>query len=430
MIRIVHFLSSEAEEFMAKLDRRGQFEDPHVLSTVCKILKAVKADGDQAVIKYINQYDSDQVNIENLQVTEDEFKDAQQVVDNDFVLAIHQAKENIQQFHQRQVRQSWITTEESGIILGHLIRPLDRVGVCVPSVSQLLVSSLLMNVLPAKVAGVKEIAIFMGPKPDGTIDPHMLVAANICGTEEVYKCGGVPAVGAMAYGTENIHSVDKIVGPGNPYVQEAKRQVMGLVDIDKIAGPSEVLVIADERAQPSYVAADMISQAEHGTDSSAILITTSYTLAESVKDQIQIQTAELPRKAEIAGSFANYGLALVVENLSQAIELANRVAPEHLELVVAEPYSVLGQVRNAGAIMIGEYTPESVGDYMAGPNHVLPTGGTAKFASPLSVDDFIKKTSLIQYTQSALKQVSHQIVKLAETENLHGHAAAVTIRQS
>jgi histidinol dehydrogenase len=397
---------------------------------VSQILKAVKEKGDQAVIDYTEQFDSTHVSVENLRVTEAEFDQAQQMVDNDFLISIRKAKENIQKFHQRQVRQSWISTEENGVILGHLIRPLDRVGVCVPAVSQLLVSSLLMNVLPPKVVGVREIAIFMGPQPNGTIDPHMLVAASECNTREIYKCGGAQAVAAMAYGTKSIQRVDKIVGPGNPYVQQAKRQVMGLVDIDKIAGPSEVLVVADGKANPSYVAADLISQAEHGVDSSAILVTTCQALAQAVKSQIHIQTERLPRQTEIVKSFNNYGVALVVEDLGQAVELANRIAPEHLGLVVQDPYAILGCIRNAGAIMVGEYTPESVGDYIAGPNHILPTGGTARFASPLSVDDFIKKTSLIQYTQSALNQIGPSVIKLAETEGLAGHATAIAIRQS
>ena len=430
MIRIIDSRSAEADQFIDKLDRRGQFENPEILHTVSQILKAVQEKGDQAVIDYTHQFDSTQVSVENLRVTGAEFDQAQQIVDNDFLISIRKAKANIQKFHQRQVRQSWISTEEYGVILGHLIRPLDRVGVCVPAVSQLLVSSLLMNVLPPQVVGVREIAIFMGPQPNGTIDPHMLVAASECNTREIYKCGGAQAVAAMAYGTKSIQRVDKIVGPGNPYVQQAKRQVMGLVDIDKIAGPSEVLVIADGKANPSYVAADLISQAEHGIDSSAILVTTSQTLAQAVKSQIQIQAERLPRQVEIVGSFNNYGVALVVEDLDQAVELANRIAPEHLGLVVQDPYAILGYIRNAGAIMVGEYTPESVGDYIAGPNHILPTGGTARFASPLSVDDFTKKTSLIQYTQSALNHIGPSVIKLAETEGLAGHATAIAIRQS
>ena len=430
MIRIIDSRSAEADQFIDKLDRRGQFENQEILHTVSQILKAVKEKGDQAVIDYTEQFDSTHVSVENLRVTEAEFDQAQQMVDNDFLISIRKAKENIQKFHQRQVRQSWISTEENGVILGHLIRPLDRVGVCVPAVSQLLVSSLLMNVLPPKVVGVREIAIFMGPQPDGTIDPHMLMTASECNTKEIYKCGGAQAVAAMAYGTKSIQRVDKIVGPGNPYVQQAKRQVMGLVDIDKIAGPSEVLVVADGKANPSYVAADLISQAEHGVDSSAILVTTCQALAQAVKSQIHIQTERLPRQTEIVKSFNNYGVALVVEDLGQAVELANRIAPEHLGLVVQDPYDILGCIRNAGAIMVGEYTPESVGDYIAGPNHILPTGGTARFASPLSVDDFIKKTSLIQYTQSALNQIGPSVIKLAETEGLAGHATAIAIRQS
>ena len=428
MIKIVEYNSESSKELIKKLEHRSQFENEPILITVREILADVRETGDNAVIKYTRKFDAPDMSPHNLQVTDQEIDLAYSEVEEKFLEAINLAKSNIESFHQKQLRNSWITTEPNGAILGHLVRPLRRVGVCVPSVSQLLVSSLIMNVVPAKVAGVEEIAVFMGPKPDGTIDPHMLVTAAECGTREIYKCGGAQAIAAMAYGTKTIAKVDKAVGPGNLYVQVAKKEVHGLIDIDKIAGPSEVLVIADEQANPSHIAADLISQAEHGEDSSAILVTVSKQIAKAVQSQIVSQVANLPRQKEIIGAFENYGAAFVVENLDQAISLANHIAPEHVELDIAEPWEWLGNIRNAGAIMIGKFTPESVGDYIAGPNHILPTGGTAKYASPLSVDDFIKKTSLIHYTKAALKEVTPAVTKLAHVEGLKGHAAAMKIR--
>ena len=428
MIKIVEHNSESSRKLIRKLELRSQFESEPILITVREILADVRKTGDNAVIKYTRKFDAPDMSPQNLQVTDQEIDLAYSKVDNNFLDAIRLAKSNIEKFHQKQLRNSWITTETNGTILGHLIRPLHRVGVCVPSVSQLLVSSLIMNVVPAKVAGVEEIAVFMGPKTDGTIDRHMLTTAAECGTREIYKCGGAQAIAAMAYGTNTIAKVDKAVGPGNLYVQIAKKEVHGLIDIDKIAGPSEVLVIADEHANPSHIAADLISQAEHGEDSSAILVTTSKEIAQKVELQITSQIANLPRQKEITGAFENYGVAFVVEDLDQAINLANHIAPEHLELDVAEPWQWLGKIRNAGAIMIGKFTPESVGDYIAGPNHILPTGGTAKYASPLSIDDFIKKTSLIHYTKTALQEVTPAVTKLADVEGLKGHAAAMEMR--
>ena len=428
MIKIVEHNSESSRKLIRKLELRSQFESEPILITVREILADVRKTGDNAVIKYTRKFDAPDMSPQNLQVTDQEIDLAYSKVEDNFLDAIRLAKSNIEKFHQKQLRNSWITTETNGTILGHLIRPLHRVGVCVPSVSQLLVSSLIMNVVPAKVAGVEEIAVFMGPKTDGTIDQHMLTTAAECGTREIYKCGGAQAIAAMAYGTNTIAKVDKAVGPGNLYVQIAKKEVHGLIDIDKIAGPSEVLVIADEHANPSHIAADLISQAEHGEDSSPILVTTSKEIAQKVELQITSQIANLPRQKEITGAFENYGVAFVVEDLDQAINLANHIAPEHLELDVAEPWQWLGKIRNAGAIMIGKFTPESVGDYIAGPNHILPTGGTAKYASPLSVDDFIKKTSLIHYTKTALKEVTPAVTKLADVEGLKGHAAAMEMR--
>jgi len=428
MLRIFESGSKEARAFIEKLNLRGQLEDEGILKTVRQILSDVKKNGDKAVVQYTRKFDAPRLSVQELRVTEQEVSEAYPQVDSELIDAVRHARTNIERFHQKQLRNSWFSAESDGVLLGHLIRPLRRVGVCVPAVSQLLVSSLLMNVIPAKVAGVEEIAVFMGPMQDGTIHPAMLVAAAECGVREIYKCGGAQAVAAMAYGTPTIPKVDKITGPGNLYVQLAKKEVYGLVDIDKFAGPSEVLVVADHTAHPDYVAADLISQAEHGEDSSAILVTTSRGIAEQVRAEIEFQMQKLSRQSQLKGAFENYGAAFVVEDLPEAIALVNTIAPEHVELVAENPLEWIGAIRNAGAIMIGPYTPESVGDYIAGPNHILPTGGAARYASPLSVDDFLKKTSLISYTATALEKVTPVVVKLAQIEGLDGHAAAMTIR--
>lgn len=428
MIRILDAHSEEAQAFINKLNLRGQLEDQSILRTVRRILQDVRRDGDKALIKYTRKLDAPRISVKALPVTEKEINDAYPQVDPAFLDTARKAKTNIERFHRKQLRNSWVSTEEDGVVLGHLIRPLKRVGVCVPSVSQLLVSSLMMSVVPARVAGVEEIAVFIAPMRDRKINPHMLVAAAECGVREIYKCGGAQAIGAMAYGTDTIPKVDKIVGPGNIYVQLAKKEVYGLVGIDKLAGPSEVLVIADHTAEPAYIAADLISQAEHSEDCSAILATTSQGLAEQVRAEIDLQMQKLPRQSELTGAFENYGVAFVVADLGKAMDLANEIAPEHVELVVENPFDWIGEIRNAGAIMVGPYTPESVGDYIAGPNHVLPTGGAARYASPLSVDDFLKKSSLISYTKTALEKVTPAVVKLAQVEGLDGHAAAMMIR--
>ena len=430
MIAILDACSDEAAAFIDKLNQRGRLEDPSILRTVRKTLADVQRDGDRAVVKYTRKLDAPRISVEELRVTDIEIDDAAAQVDSEFHDAIGLARTNIERFHQKQLRNSWLSTEADGVVLGHLIRPLKRVGVCVPSVSQLLVSSLLMNVIPAKVAGVEEIAVFMGPMRNRKINPHMLAAAAACGVHEIYKCGGAQAVAAMAYGTDIIPKVDKIVGPGNLYVQLAKREVYGPVDIDKLAGPSEVLIIADHTANPAYVAADLISQAEHSAECSAILVTTSRKIAEQVSAEIKRQARKLPRQSELVGAFENYGVAFVVPNIAEAIAIANEIAPEHVELEVENPIEWIGAIRNAGAIMLGPYTPESVGDYIAGPSHILPTGGAARYASPLSVDDFLKKTSVIGYTETALEKVTPAVVKLAQIEGLQGHAEAMKIRSN
>ena len=428
MLPIVQTRTAESDDLLSKLKARGKLTDESILKVVRRTLSDVQEEGDKAVVRYTRKLDAPRISVKELKVSREEFGEAYLEVPTEFIDAITQARTNIEKFHEKQLRTSWMSTEANGVLLGHLIRPLRRVGVCVPSVSQLLVSSLLMNVIPAVVAGVEEIAVCIAPMRNRDINPYMLVAAGECGVQEVYKCGGAQAVAAMAYGTDTIAPVDKIVGPGNLYVQFAKKEVYGHVDIDKLAGPSEILVIADGTADPDYVAADLISQAEHKGDSAAILVTPSLGFAEQVKAAIEVQGESLPRREELTEAFENHGAAFIVDNIAEAVDFANEIAPEHLELHVENPFDWVGDVQNAGAILIGPYSPEAVGDYIAGPNHVLPTGTAARYASPLSVDDFLKKTSLISYTKAALEEVTPAVVKLAEVEGLEGHAAAMKIR--
>ena len=428
MLQIVETGTQEAEDFLSKLQARGKLTDESILKVVRRTLSDVQAEGDKAVVRYTRKLDAPRISVKELKVSREEFGEAYLEVPSEFIDAITQARTNIEKFHQKQLRTSWMSTEPNGVLLGHLIRPLRRVGVHVPAISQLLVSSLLMSVLPATVAGVEEIAVCIPPMRSRDINPYMLVTASECGIREIYKCGGAQAVAAMAYGTETIPPVDKIVGPGNLYVQFAKKEVYGHVDIDKLAGPSEILVIADGTADPDYVAADLISQAEHNVDCAAILITPSLGFAEQVKAAIEVQGESLPRREELTKAFENYGAAFIVDDIAEAVAFANEIAPEHLELHVENPFEWVGDIQNAGAILIGPYSPEAVGDYIAGPNHVLPTGTAARYASPLSVDDFLKKTSLISYTKAALEAVTPAVVKLAEVEGLEGHAAAMKIR--
>ena len=428
MLQIVETHTQEAEDFLSKLKARGKLTDESILKVVRRTLSDVQAEGDKAVVRYTRKLDAPRISVKELKVSREEIGEAYLEVPSEFIEAITHARTNIEKFHEKQLRTSWMSTEPNGVMLGHLIRPLRRVGVHVPAISQLLVSSLLMSVIPATIAGVEEIAVCIPPMRSRDINPYMLVAASECGIREIYKCGGAQAVAAMAYGTDTIAPVDKIVGPGNLYVQFAKKEVYGHVDIDKLAGPSEILVIADGTADPDYVAADLISQAEHNVDSAAILITPSLGFAEQVKSAIEVQGESLPRRDVLTEAFVNFGAALITANLSEAFTLANEIAPEHLELHIENPFDRLGDVRNAGAIFIGPYSPEAVGDYIAGTNAVLPTGTAARYASPLSVDDFLKKTSLISYTKAALEEVTPAVVKLAEVEGLEGHAAAMKIR--
>ncbi|KEH97089.1 histidinol dehydrogenase [Clostridium massiliodielmoense] len=428
MIDIININEENKESYIKILKNRSQSVKKEVLVTVDKIIKAVRENGDKAVIKYTNEFDCEDINSQNLKVTVDEIKKAYTLVDKNFIEAIKKAKENIFFYHEKQKRNSWMVTKEDGIILGQQVRPLDGVGIYVPGGTAAYPSSVIMNTVPAKVAGVKNIVMVTPPSKDGSINPNILVAANIAGVDEIYKVGGAQGIAALAYGTESICKVNKIVGPGNIYVAMAKRSVYGYVDIDMIAGPSEILVIADEDNNPKFIAADLMSQAEHDELASSTLVTTSSELAIKVKDELEKQIIKLSRKDIIKKSLKNYGAILVVENLKEAIDMANIIAPEHLEVLVKEPFSILGEIKNAGSIFLGKFAPEPLGDYMAGPNHVLPTNGSAKFFSPLSVDDYIKKSSYLYYSENALKKVKDDIVTIAKTEGLTAHANSIEVR--
>lgn len=428
IINIVYGNTEEGDKYLNTLRDREESVQQEVTFTVEEILNNIKKQGDIALIKYINKFDSESVNKSNICVSREEIEKAYKIVDDEFLEAIKLAAENIKFFHEKQKKNSWMVTKEKGVILGQNIRPLEKVGIYVPGGTAAYPSSVLMNAMPAKVAGVNNIVMVTPPLKDGSINPNILVAADIAGVDKIYKVGGAQAIGALAFGTETIDKVDKIVGPGNIYVAMAKKSVYGYVDIDMIAGPSEILIIADEKANPEYVAADLMSQAEHDRLASSILVTTSLELAKEVKEELKIQVEGLSRKDIILDSLQNYGLIIVVENMDEAIDMANKIAPEHLELCVKDSFLLLGDIKNAGSIFLGDYAPEPLGDYLAGPNHVLPTSGTARFFSPLSVDDFIKKSSFIHYSKEALLGVGKQIVKLAETEGLTAHANSISVR--
>lgn len=393
---------------------------------VVKILQEVKNRGDQALFELTERFDG--ASLDSLKVTEAEIEAAYQNVDDSLVAAIREAAENIRDFHSRGVRQSWMTTKDDGTLLGQKVTPLDAVGVYVPGGTAPLASSLIMGVVPAQVAGVPRIAVTTPPSEDGTVASGVLVAASEIGVQEIYKIGGAQAIAALAYGTETIASVDKIVGPGNVFVALAKREVFGTVGIDSIAGPSEVAIIADESADPRYVAADLLAQAEHDVRAAAVLFTPSRELAEKVNAEVEKQLQELPRKEIVEQSLRDYGCIYIVRDLDEAVRCINEFAPEHLEVIVEEPLNWLGQIRHAGAIFLGPNSSEPVGDYFAGPNHVLPTSGTARFLSPLNVDDFVKKQSVISYSEKAIQANAAKIALLARLEGLEAHARAVEKR--
>lgn len=390
------------------------------------ILLKVQKEGDRALIRFTRYFDRYRITPRRMRVSLRQMRQAYQQVSRADVGHLRRAAARIHRFHARQKTRAW-RTEKAGITLGQLVRSLETVGVYVPGGKAAYPSSVLMNVIPAKVAGVSRI-IMCSPTPGGEINPYLLVAADIAGVTEIYTIGGAQAIGAMAYGTQTIPKVDKIVGPGNVYVALAKKQVAGWVGIDMLAGPSEIVVVADDSAHPAYIAADLVSQAEHDEQAMSVLITTSSRLIRDVKSLMTKQMSKLTRRRIIAASLKRFGLILRVKNMVDAIEAANMIAPEHLELAVKQPYRLLPKVKHAGAVFLGHYTTEALGDYIAGPNHVLPTGGTARFASPLSVDDFVKKTSLISFTKKGLSQVRETAIRIAQMEGLQAHARAVEVR--
>jgi len=411
-----------------RLTRKSYGDDATLEKRVADILKRVREDGEEAVYQLTEEFDHINLRQSGLKVSDEEIQGAYQDVNEDYLEAMRSAKGNILRYHEKQKRTSWMDPDQDGSILGQLILPLKRVGIYVPGGTASYPSSVLMNALPAVVAGVKEIVMVSPPRADGTLLPEVLVAAAEAGVTEVYKIGGAQGIGVLAFGTETISPVDKITGPGNIYVTLAKKQVFGTVDIDMLAGPSEILILVDESGRPEELAADLLSQAEHDRLASAILVSPSRQLLEQTILEVERQLVDLPR-AEIArASWETYGAAILVSDLQEGMDLANKIAPEHFELVVKDPYSWLGQVRNVGAVFLGRYSPEPVGDYFAGPNHVLPTGGTARFYSPLNVDTFMKKVSVIGYSKAALKRDAKQIAVLARSEGLEAHARAVEAR--
>ena len=393
---------------------------------VLQVLQAVKEKGDKALYEYTEKWDG--AKLSTLKVTKGEIKEAYQQVSPQVINIIHSAAENIRDFHQKQVKQSWLSTKPDGSILGQQVTALDAVGVYVPGGKAAYPSSVLMNVIPAQVAGVERIAMVSPPSEEGTLPAGVLVAADILGVDEIYKVGGAQAVAAFAYGTETIEAVDKIVGPGNIFVALAKREVYGLVDIDSIAGPSEIVVLADETARANEIAADLLSQAEHDELASSVLVTTSQSLADEVVQEVEQQLSTLPREAIARASLEAYGTIFVTETIEEALRVVNELAPEHLEVMTAEAMNLLPYIKHAGAIFVGRFSSEPVGDYFAGPNHVLPTNGTARFSSGLSVDEFVKKSSVIMYSEQALKENVDKIAAFARLEGLEAHARAVESR--
>lgn len=427
-MRIVELNDKTRNNLLENLLKRspnsyGQYEQ-----TVNEIISQVREKKDAALFAYTKKFDKCELTGDTIRVTEAEIKEAYEKVDSALVEVMKKSAANITRFHEKQLHNSWIVPENDGTILGQKITPIEISGVYVPGGKAAYPSSVLMNVLPAKVAGVSKIIMTTPPGADGKVNPGTLVAADIAGVNEIYKVGGAQAIAAMAFGTESIPRVDKITGPGNIFVALAKKACFGYVSIDSIAGPSEILVLADETANPRYVAADLLSQAEHDEMASAILITTSAKLAEQVSIEAEQFTRELSRKAIIEKSLENYGYILVAQNMDQAIDAANEIASEHLEILTKNPYETMTKIKNAGAIFLGEYSSEPLGDYFAGPNHILPTNGTARFFSPLNVDDFLKKTSIISYSRDALFKVHKDIELFAEKEGLTAHANSIKVR--
>jgi histidinol dehydrogenase len=413
-----------------KLERESEYGSPERNAAVKEIVDAIRKEGDDALLRYTAAFDKVTLTPEQLRVTDEEIQGAYARVEPEFLTALRQASKNITAFHEKQKRGTWMDVAPDGTMLGMVLRPLKRVGLYVPGGKAAYPSSVLMNVLPAKVAGVPEIVLVTPPSTGGRegIDPYILVAAAEAGVTEMYRVGGAQAVAALAYGTASIPAVDKICGPGNIYVALAKRAVFGAVDIDSIAGPSEIVVLADDSANPRFIAADMLSQAEHDEMASAVLVTPSQGLADAVAAELERQVATLPRVDIARRSLEQYGAILIVDSLDEGLAVVNKLAPEHLEVMTEDPLDLLGRIETAGAIFLGPYSSEPVGDYFAGPNHILPTNGTARFSSPLNVDDFLKKSSLIRYSKEALRRDASSIATLARREGLEAHARAVEIR--
>jgi histidinol dehydrogenase len=432
-MKIYIYPSTSAGKKIASIVNRGIDVKKKDLLAVTRMIEDVRKNKDRALIEYTNRFDSPELTMGSIRVTPEEFDDALKHVDRPFMRSLNRAVRQIESFHRQQVCTSWINTERPGTILGQMINPVNAAGIYVPGGmggKTPLVSSVIMGGVPAKVAGVKHIVMATPPLKNGTINPHLLVAAKKVGIDAVYKVGSAWAIAALAYGTETIPKVDVIVGPGNIYVAIAKKIVAGTVGIDMIAGPSEILIIADRTANPEFIAADLLSQAEHDILASSILVTDSADIAKTVAAAVKKQLQMLSRKEIAEKALSRFGAIIIVANLDTAIELANQIAPEHLELQIKDPFSVVGQIHNAGAVFLGDYTPEPIGDYIAGPNHVLPTAGTARFSSALSVDTFIKKTSLIRYSRAAFGREAKDVIRLAEIEGLDAHMNSVKIRLS
>lgn len=422
MIKILNYNEVEKDEIFARTE-----DQTDVSGIVSEIIDDVRNNGDSALFAYCEKFDKAKLSC--LEVTQEEIEEAVKATDSAFLAILEEAKENIERFHKHQVRNSFILNETDGVVTGQKVTPIEKVGLYVPGGTAAYPSSVLMNCIPAKIAGVSEI-VMVTPPTGGEVNPAILAAAKIAGVDRIFKLGGAQAVAALAYGTESVPKVDKIVGPGNAFVAEAKRQVFGKVAIDMIAGPSEILVVADGNSNPAYVAADLLSQAEHDKNASAVLVTESRALASAVQKEIEAQLAVLPREEIARVSIENNGKIIVADSILQAIEVANQIAPEHLEICTDNPFDYLDKIKNAGSVFMGRYCPEALGDYFAGPNHTLPTSGTARFSSPLSVDDFVKKYQYTYYTEDAFTRIADKVAAFAEKEGLSAHARSATVRKN
>ncbi len=426
MVKIIK--DDEYVKFFEKLTERAQFDDEQYAAVASEIVAKVKENKDKALFDYTEKFDKVKITKDNVKVTKEEIGEAYGLIDDNMQRIIKLSADRIRKFHSKQKRNSWMDLDETGSILGQLVLPMESCGVYVPGGKAAYPSSVLMNIIPAQVAGVEKIIMVTPPQPNGKINPVVLVSADIAGVTDIYKVGGAQSIAALAFGTESIPKVDKIVGPGNIYVALAKREVYGYVSIDSIAGPSEILILADRSANPKYVAADMLSQAEHDELASSVVVTDCEDLAREIAKEVETQTNTLSRKEIISKSLRDFGAIIVTKTMDEAIKISNDIAPEHLEIATDDPFSLLPKIKNAGAIFLGHYTPEPVGDYMAGPNHVLPTNGTARFFSPLCVDDFIKKPSILSFTKESLRPLYKDVIDFAESEELTAHANALRVR--